>query len=277
MARSVNTAMVHAYWLIGREIVEVEQEGKERADYGEQVVRRLAERLGKRFGKGFSYPSVKRMKQFYLSFPQGSAIPEGLGGYQKGSATLSLSPGSDVIEKGSTLLSQSARHVSTLFPPLLSWSHYLPTEEQLREDEAEHRMAVQRLGSAPVDLEGVEPCIVSVVGRLPLRQESLDQSNSYPQHSGGIDNIATVLAELAEQLDPAALASLAPLSPVPWAQRLGHLLERVGAADKASPLAEHVASVVNETTALVASSPAEGAPYDKRWRLLANVQVEPDL
>lgn len=99
----------------------------------------------------------------------------------------------------------------------------------------------------------------------------------YPQHSGGIDNIATVLAELAEQLDPAALASLAPLSPVPWAQRLGHLLERVGAADKASPLAEHVASVVNETTALVASSPAEGAPYDKRWRLLANVQVEPDL
>lgn len=99
----------------------------------------------------------------------------------------------------------------------------------------------------------------------------------YPQHSGGIDNVATVLAELAERLDPATLALLAPLSPVPWAQRLGYLLDQVGAADRTSPLAEHVASVVNETTALVPSAPANGAPYDKRWRLLANVEVEPDL
>jgi len=99
----------------------------------------------------------------------------------------------------------------------------------------------------------------------------------YPQHSGGINNITTVLAELAERLDPAALASLAPLSPVPWAQRLGYLLDQVGAADKTNLLAEHVASVVNETTPLVPNASAEGAPYDKRWRLLANVQVESDL
>ena len=99
----------------------------------------------------------------------------------------------------------------------------------------------------------------------------------YPQHAGGIDNVATVLAELAELLDPVTLASVAPLSPVPWSQRLGYLLERVGAGDTASPLAEHVARVVNETTALVPSAPTEGAPLDKRWRLLANVQVEPDL
>jgi predicted nuclease of restriction endonuclease-like (RecB) superfamily len=125
VARSVNTAMVHAYWLIGREIVEVEQSGKERAEYGEQAVRRLAERLSERFGKGFSYPSVKRMKQFYLAYSQGSSIPDELGGYPKGSAPLSLSPDSGATEKGSTLLSQSSRPVPTLFPPLLSWSHYL--------------------------------------------------------------------------------------------------------------------------------------------------------
>jgi hypothetical protein len=83
------------------------------------------ERLSERFGKGFSYPSVKRMKQSYLAFPQGSAIPEQMGGYQNGSAPLSFSPGPGVIEKGSTLLSQSARPAPTLFPPLLSWSHYL--------------------------------------------------------------------------------------------------------------------------------------------------------
>ena len=125
VARSVNTAMVQAHWLIGHEIVEVEQEGKERAEYGEQVVRRLAEQLSKRFGKGFSYPSVKRMKQFYLTFPKGSAIPEELGDYRKGSAALSQLPGSDALEKGSTLLSQSARSGLSLFPPLLSWSHYI--------------------------------------------------------------------------------------------------------------------------------------------------------
>jgi len=99
----------------------------------------------------------------------------------------------------------------------------------------------------------------------------------YPKHAGGIDNVATVLAELAEMLKPAVLASLAPLSPVPWAQRLGYLLEQVGAGDKTEPLAQHVAGVVNETTLLVPSAPAGGAPYDARWRLMANVQVEPDL
>ena len=43
--------MVHAYWLIGREVVEVEQQGKERAEYGEGVVKRLAVRLSERFGR----------------------------------------------------------------------------------------------------------------------------------------------------------------------------------------------------------------------------------
>jgi predicted transcriptional regulator of viral defense system len=99
----------------------------------------------------------------------------------------------------------------------------------------------------------------------------------YPQHAGGLDNVATVVAELAEVLDSEVLASLAPLSPVPWAQRLGYLLERVGAAEKAEPLSRYVAEEVNETTALVPSAPAEGAPAHPRWRLLVNVQVEPDL
>ena len=99
----------------------------------------------------------------------------------------------------------------------------------------------------------------------------------YLRHAGGIDNVATVLAELADTLDGTALASLAPLSPVPWAQRLGHLLELVGASDKAEPLARYVAGVVNETTALVPSVPADEAPYDARWHLLMNVSVEPEL
>lgn len=98
----------------------------------------------------------------------------------------------------------------------------------------------------------------------------------YPQHAGGLDNVATVLSELAEILDPEALGEIAPLSPVPWAQRLGYLLDRVGAAEKADPLGRYVADAVNEATALVPSRAVDG-PYDARWRLAVNVQVEPDL
>lgn len=122
VARSINTAMVHAYWLIGREIVEVEQHGAERAGYGEGLMKRVATRLSAKFGKGFSLASLKRMKQFYLAFPQGSAlVGEGEG---KGSTALSLSTGADGAEKGSAALSLSPG-ASLLFPPTLAWSHYL--------------------------------------------------------------------------------------------------------------------------------------------------------
>ncbi|MDZ4696121.1 MAG: DUF1016 N-terminal domain-containing protein [Deltaproteobacteria bacterium] len=53
VARSVNTAMVQAYWLIGREIVEVEQHGEKRAGYGDEIIDRLAKRLAARVGQGF--------------------------------------------------------------------------------------------------------------------------------------------------------------------------------------------------------------------------------
>jgi hypothetical protein len=85
------------------------------------------------------------------------------------------------------------------------------------------------------------------------------------------------LAHLQVQVhSSAALFDVGPCYARP-ARHRGLLLEQVGAADQTSPLAEHVASVVNETTALVPSAPAEGAPYDKHWRLLVNVQVQPDL
>lgn len=120
-ARTVNSAMVHAYWLIGREIVDVEQEGRTRAGYGDQLIRKLAARLGKTYGRGFSYPSVKRMKQFFLTFPNGSALQRNVVVDQKGSALLSLSPG----RKGCAARSLAPVDQDGLFPPLLGWTHYL--------------------------------------------------------------------------------------------------------------------------------------------------------
>jgi predicted nuclease of restriction endonuclease-like (RecB) superfamily len=68
-ARSVNALMTATYWLIGRHIVEFEQGGKTRAEYGEELLQRLANDLGVRFGRGFSYPNVNKFRQFYLAFP----------------------------------------------------------------------------------------------------------------------------------------------------------------------------------------------------------------
>ena len=68
-ARSVNAAMTAAYWLIGRRIVESEQSGEERAEYGAGLVERLAEDLTGRFGRGFSRQNVPNMGLFYLSYP----------------------------------------------------------------------------------------------------------------------------------------------------------------------------------------------------------------
>ena len=120
VARTVNTAMVHAYWLVGREIVEVEQRGQARAGYGDELVRALARRLSDQFGRGFSYPSVKRMKQFYLTFPRGSALAAPAD--EKGSTPLSLF---EPVQKGSTPLSLSDADSPAPFPSALSWSHYL--------------------------------------------------------------------------------------------------------------------------------------------------------
>ena len=68
-ARSVNAAMAAAYWLIGHRIVEFEQSGEERAEYGAALLERLAEDLTGRFGRGFSLQNIYNMRLFYLSYP----------------------------------------------------------------------------------------------------------------------------------------------------------------------------------------------------------------
>ena len=64
--RAVNLSMVYAYFEIGRIIVEQEQGGEERAEYGAHVIERLSKRLTQEFGRGFSKTNLKQMKQFYI-------------------------------------------------------------------------------------------------------------------------------------------------------------------------------------------------------------------
>lgn len=70
VARSVNTEMVRAYWLIGREIVEEEQAGQARAAYGKDLIAQISSRLQATFGKGFTATNIRSMRLFYLAYPQ---------------------------------------------------------------------------------------------------------------------------------------------------------------------------------------------------------------
>ncbi|MES2354424.1 MAG: DUF1016 N-terminal domain-containing protein [Pseudomonadota bacterium] len=69
-ARSaVNAAMVEAYWLVGQRIVEEEQRGQHKAEYGARLIEDLSTALTADFGKGFSYANLYSCSQFYLTFP----------------------------------------------------------------------------------------------------------------------------------------------------------------------------------------------------------------
>lgn len=66
--RAVNFAMVSAYWNIGKLIVEDEQNGNKRAEYGKAVLEELSKRLTTDFGKGFDVRELRKIRQFYLTF-----------------------------------------------------------------------------------------------------------------------------------------------------------------------------------------------------------------
>ena len=66
---AVNQAMVQRYWQIGQIIVEQEQQGQERAEYGTQQLKQLSAALMERLGKGFDVTNLRNMRRFYLAFP----------------------------------------------------------------------------------------------------------------------------------------------------------------------------------------------------------------
>ncbi len=67
--QAINSAMVEAYWLMGKRIVEQEQKGKNKAEYGEHILVELSKALTVEFSKGFSYANLRNFRQFYLTFP----------------------------------------------------------------------------------------------------------------------------------------------------------------------------------------------------------------
>lgn len=72
--RSVNFERVLLYWNMGKHIVEEEQRGKERADYGTYLIKSLADNLTREYGSGYSFRQLNFCRQFYLYFPIVNAL-----------------------------------------------------------------------------------------------------------------------------------------------------------------------------------------------------------
>ncbi len=99
----------------------------------------------------------------------------------------------------------------------------------------------------------------------------------YAGHAGGLAQVGTVLSELAERLDPEKLATAARTAPVPWAQRLGYLLERLGFDAKTPALKEYVRAHAKQWTLLLSKAPQKRSPGNKGWKLHVNSKVEAEL
>lgn len=67
--QAINSSMVEAYWLMGRRIVEEEQHGNDKANYGDELLKKLSQALTKDLGNGFSYSNLRNFRQFYLTYP----------------------------------------------------------------------------------------------------------------------------------------------------------------------------------------------------------------
>jgi predicted nuclease of restriction endonuclease-like (RecB) superfamily len=139
--KTVNSTMVSTYWHIGEYIVEYEQGGKERAEYGTQLLKRLSEDLTKSFGSGFSYRNLKLIRQFYLTFQNwqpvvaNSEIAKG----QPLVAQFKNTKGQPVVAQSDAEKLQpvaakfSEKAISSI--PKLSWTHLVRLLSVKNEDE----------------------------------------------------------------------------------------------------------------------------------------------
>lgn len=112
VASTVNLVMVHTYFEIGRTIVEDEQQGELRAEYGKQVLKELSVNLKLRFGKGFSEQNLRNMRQFFLV-------------YQDRANSIRQKPSIELQKSDIQLVKKQQQPSSKSFPFQLSWSHYL--------------------------------------------------------------------------------------------------------------------------------------------------------
>ncbi len=120
-ARSVNCIMTAAYWFIGRRIFEFEQKGSERAEYGEELLKRLSRDLTSRYGRGFAKSNLYQMRSFYMAYQDIFQTPSGISddaGSLRGLQNFQTASGTSEIASF-----QKVQSLASRFP--LPWSAYV--------------------------------------------------------------------------------------------------------------------------------------------------------
>lgn len=74
LVKTINTKIVYTYWSVGKHIVDYEQKGKERADYGSELMKIISRELSAKFGKGFSRSNLQNMRLFYLNYKKSQTL-----------------------------------------------------------------------------------------------------------------------------------------------------------------------------------------------------------
>lgn len=126
VVRAVNSNMVLAYWLIGREIVHEIQGGEARAEYGQQVVEGLSAHLTGRYGAGFSVTTLQYFRKFFLAYPERcSVIPRPMGvESEKSRNAIAIPHPAGTKSNTDEINCRIGSETVPGFSPQLSWSHY---------------------------------------------------------------------------------------------------------------------------------------------------------
>ena len=99
----------------------------------------------------------------------------------------------------------------------------------------------------------------------------------YPEHVGGLNQVATILSELAEEINPTTLVDAATTAPITWIQRLGYILELVEADPVAGKIRALVREQAREYTMLLPGSDNKDGYRMPDWKLIVNAELEPDI
>jgi len=117
-ARTINTIMTATYWEIGRRIVEFEQKGKKRAEYGKALLKRLSSDLTAQYGRGFSERNLEQMRLFYLEWPISQTVSA------KFNTIVETNQFKMLSKKSQTMSAEFNQRLFLRHFPL-TWSHYV--------------------------------------------------------------------------------------------------------------------------------------------------------
>ncbi len=146
--KAVNSNMVIAYWLIGREIVQELQHGDQRAEYGKQVISTLSGELNVRYGKGFSATNIKYFRLFYQTYADREPIIR----HKVCDESEKSHTPCDVLDDLRLAVDKPTEIQG--FSPLLSWSHYRTlTQVEHKNERLFYEIEAEKVGWSVPDLQ----------------------------------------------------------------------------------------------------------------------------